>query len=770
MAERHQHLELLRAEPQNERRRGGGFGGPVPPNAGKFAKDLDEELAEHEEPPEDEVPGFDPRRLLKLTVVADAPLGDIPGLSVVSQEGSDVIVLLASEAGLTEFRSRLQAVAEGRAATRKELLFAVQAFAEVTPADRTGPALVAEGTPTGARFRVDVELWPLELSNERDLMLRNFASDCAGMNATILDKVDNHAILLQRVETNSAGLSLLLRMRDVRLVDLPPRYQLDFELLASDVSELGEIESPPEDAPGVVVLDSGLATNHPILAQAVGDAQGFTSETDTGADSSGHGTLVAGLALYGDVEACAEAGAFTPELRLFSGRIADSTGEEASEFLENRIERAVKYFKEAYGCRVFNLSFGDSRRVYAGGHVGRLAATIDTLSREHQVLFVVSAGNFRGTEAGPADWREEFPGYLLEPAGRLIDPAPALNAITVGSIARHEGSRMAIRYTEDPAYQPVARRDEPSPFTRAGPGPVEAIKPELVEYGGNAFVDVRGGRDLSPGRELGVMSASASFAGGNLFAVDRGTSYAAPRVAHLAAMILKEHPEASPDLLRALLVAHAEVPDAAKLALSEDPAKVLRLLGYGLPTNEGSRFSSERRVSLYAEETIDANQHHFFELPIPEDFSGQPVRRTRIISVAISHMPRVRRTRMEYKECGLTFRVVRAKDLQAVLQAYRRLKQGEEEPSLPESDFLPKPTVRRGGTVQCARRIHKQIDKRFERKQYFVVVTSKVPAWAPTDEAEPYALAVVIEDRSETDVRLYSQIRLQLQARARARV
>ncbi|MDZ7640942.1 MAG: S8 family serine peptidase [Desulfurivibrio sp.] len=41
-----------------------------------------------------------------------------------------------------------------------------------------------------------------------------------------------------------------------------------------------------------------------------------------------------------------------------------------------------------------------------------------------------------------------------------------------------------------------------------------------------------------------------------------GTSMAAPHVAHLAATLLIEYPDADADLIRALLVAHAAVPEA----------------------------------------------------------------------------------------------------------------------------------------------------------------------------------------------------------------
>ena len=132
-------------------------------------------------------------------------------------------------------------------------------------------------------------------------------------------------------------------------------------------------------------------------------------------------------------------------------------------------------------------------------------------------------------------------------------------------------------------------------------------------------------------------------------------------------------------------------------------------------------------------------------------------------------MPRVRRTRLEYKESGLTFRVVKAKRVEEVAQAYRRLKKDEKEDSIPEKGFSPSPNFRSAGTVQCATREISQIDKRLQEKPYFVVVTNTVPDWSVSEDPESYALVVVIEDLSEVEVKLYTQIQAQLEERVRAR-
>jgi len=689
----------------------------------------------------------------------------IPGLQLVSQEGKSWVVLFADDAGLSEFRRRLDQVVAGRRPVRQELLFAIKGIEGWTREDRRGPALRREGIPSSEPFIVDAELWPLERVPDRQRMVQSFRAWCGARSLSILDVLNQETIVLGRLRLTSRSLEDLLNHRDVRLVDLPPRYQLDFSLLRLEFQTLPEIPSPGVGAPGVVVLDSGLTTNHPLVAPAVGDSQSFVPELGAD-DEHGHGTIVGGLALYGDLEALASSGVFTPVLRLFSGRITDGQNENSSGFTEKHIEEAVRYFSSNYGCKIFNLSFGDTRRPFEGGHVRGLAAVLDSLTRQYGVLFVVSAGNFSGSEVLPEDWRAEYPHYLLDEQARLLDPAPALNVLTVGSLARYEVPRMGQNFPNDPSYQAIARRDQPSPFSRCGPGPNGAIKPDVVEYGGNEYVDLRTRRPAPRGKtELGEIGFSRDFAGGKLFCIDSGTSFAAPKITHLAGRLLLEYPDASPNLLRALIVSHSRHPEAAVELLEKDEEKLYRLLGYGLPDGGAALFSSERNVTLIREDRLGENQHHFYRIPLPDDFLRPPARRARRITVALAHTPRVRRTRLEYRTSNFRFRVVRHGSLDEVVKTFRRAPSTEQEDLIPEvGHFRPTGQQRSRGTVQAATWEVKQVDSRWKDQDLFVVLTRTVPLWARDLSAEEaYALVVVIEDRSAEQVRYYTQISQRVQ-------
>ncbi|WP_164655597.1 S8 family serine peptidase, partial [Pseudomonas viridiflava] len=64
--------------------------------------------------------------------------------------------------------------------------------------------------------------------------------------------------------------------------------------------------------------------------------------------------------------------------------------------VEATLTEAVEHFVEL-GCRIFNLSLGNANAPYDGMHVRGLAYILDVLARKHNLLFIVSTGNFVGS-------------------------------------------------------------------------------------------------------------------------------------------------------------------------------------------------------------------------------------------------------------------------------------------------------------------------------------------------------------------------------------
>lgn len=303
------------------------------------------------------------------------------------------------------------------------------------------------------------------------------------------DRNFTSAKLKRRIEEIEASISRYLTDLDAADRQVPTASEPDaarledkIEKLKAQMKELQVIESQLNDSPDkqvsltdpdarsmrraaavssatkcrrLCILDSGINANDPLLRPAMAESASFVDEEGE-ADLAGHGTAVAGVALYGDVEACDAGNFWRPQFWIYNGKVMKRCPQSGNAVynehtLEASLTRAVEYFVEL-GCRIFNLSLGNSNAPYDGMHVRGLAYILDVLSRRHNIfLFVVSTGNFCGSEdpAVPINsWREEYPEYLLAEQSSIIDPAPAMLLLTVGSIARHNATAQTQRYPE----------------------------------------------------------------------------------------------------------------------------------------------------------------------------------------------------------------------------------------------------------------------------------------------------------------------------------
>lgn len=744
---------------------------PEDPKA--YGADLRRSLKLAKESAVEDLSGYDDRILLKVQLRDDATvpaLGDIPGVELVSQEDKSVVLAFATQAGLAEFESRLSSLMRDGQATRADLLYALQGFDHWTAEDRKGAALRQYGLPDTESFVIDVELWPLERADQRNALLTAFLANLSEWGIERLDDLNQPSLVMVRVRcTRAQAESVLFKHRDVRLVDLPPRAGVAVELLSTDIQQLSVPPPPPENAPAIAVIDAGLVSGHPLLASAIGDAQGYLEPARQPHDNPPywHGTFVSGLALYGDVQEHLRQGQFIPQLRLFSGKVFEEDGNDQIEFVEKAVDEAVRDLHSHYGCRVFNLSYGDFNKVYDGRHVRGLAYTLDRLTRELGVLFVVPTGNLRLDEL-PNDPRGDYPNYLLEDKARLIDPAPALSALTVGGLARHTATRDTQCHPRTIEDVPIAQENQPFPLTRSGLSVSGAVKPDVVEYAGNLALMRTGGRTRHAG--LGIISTCGDFANGRLFSEDIGTSYAAPQVAHRAARLLAEVSDASANLLRALLVSHARWPQACIGLLNaandaDGKKRLLQLVGYGHINDEALYRSVDQAVTLLTEDRIANDKCHFYELPIPPSFWSVG-KRQREITLALAYSPDIRTTRLDYRMSKLWYTLVKANDLDEVENAFRKNRE-EGIGELGTNRWLSN-NDRKAGTLQVSRWEFKMPPRSYEK--VFVVVTRQDTPWGTVaDGEEPYSLVAVLADRENAQANLYAEVRTQLEARAQAR-
>lgn len=371
-------------------------------------------------------------------------------------------------------------------------------------------------------------------------------------------------------------------------VDLAPPPIRDLKLVdsvqARDLKAF-QLTPPPNDAPSVVVLDTGIATEHPLLKGAMLTPTVAGPEIPTVEDTHGHGTQMAGIALHPDLGGSLERGSATASHWVQSSRIlvrplagtATKASDEKWPVLTLGAVRAAELADPSPRNRVFALAVTRSMQEEPftepvptlWGHSVDQVAYADGSGR----LMMVSAGNAREEQ-----WlvlADQHP--QLQLSEKIHEPAQATNAVTVGAYTE----RVALHGAKYAEYAVVAGKSGGiSPFTSVGPGGDWAIKPDIVMEGGNLAV---AGALYDSGVETlsGLTTQRTQIAGRPLTTLNM-TSEATARASHLAARIWASEPKLRPESVRALIVHSASwTPTMREQFKGIDDR--LQACGYGVP-------------------------------------------------------------------------------------------------------------------------------------------------------------------------------------------
>lgn len=324
-------------------------------------------------------------------------------------------------------------------------------------------------------------------------------------------------------------------------VEPMPKYVISLDFLEED-DDIPIIKPDSEkNYMTIGILDNGIETI-PHLKPWI-DIERWSPYPESSINPT-HGTFVAGIALYGD-ECEGKGWVGHKGIKLFDAAVFPDTSKEGldeDELIAN-IKEAVKLYNEQ--VKIWNLSISITRPV-SDNKFSDFAIALDALQDEYNVLICKSAGNCRNFESS-------------RPKGRVHEGADSIRSLVVGSFAHKKGT-----------YD-YAEINDPSPFSRVGPGPEFIIKPEVSHYGGNAGVDPLGNT---------VTTGVKSFAKDGTLAQGVGTSFSTPRITALAAGIQQELSEDfDPLLLKALITHSASYPREMTVPSIERTKQV----GFGLP-------------------------------------------------------------------------------------------------------------------------------------------------------------------------------------------
>lgn len=568
--------------------------------------------------------------------------------------------------------------------------------------------------------------------------------------------------------------------------------------LADEVQEGDEAALPqePTDGSPVVALLDGLPMQEHLLLQGrlvVDDPDDFGS--DYPADTRRHGTAMASLILHGDLGAKERSlprrlyvrPILRPDCPEWLDRRTCAETVPEGTLVVDLIHRAVRRLFEGDGneppaapqVSVINLSIGTKDRPFDHA-LSPLARLLDWLAWRYKVLFVVSAGNhydeielLTATQPGLLPFADIQVQVVRSVAAdtrnrRLLSPAEAVNALTVGSI-HSDASKASLPSGYPDWIDPYTAEGLPSPINAQGMGYRRAIKPDVLAAGGRVVVRRELGKttlkiyrgSLPPGKRAAAPGPTRGDRGAERHS--SGTSNATALVSRACGLLYDVAEELRQNLggeiigslpravwLKAL-VAHGATWGEAGSILTKILKKrdnslkfreyVTRLLGYGAVDIGRVMECTARRVTALSGGTLRRDESHIHQIPLPRSLIGW--RGYRRLTITLAWLSPVNPRHQAWRRAHLWF-----KPLNDPLQVRRQ-----------EADWQ---AVQRG-TLQHEISECKRADKVVEGANLEIQVSCRASAGTLEDEV-PYALVTTLEVAEELGVDIYAEVRTAVHA------
>ena len=495
-----------------------------------------------------------------------------------------------------------------------------------------------------------------ETKDEREQIIERFIT---AYNGEILHYIDGSSDLTGLPDSFSAR----LKVNGKCLKDLALNFAYIFEMtLSSEVTaplspandhqiDIDiEVDSPSTDSPKICVIDSGVQEEHQYIAPAILQDESIcllTDETNTSdcVRQGGHGTRVTGAILYPRV--VPRNGTYSLPCWIRNIRVLDQNNKMPLDLFPPKM---IKYIIQDYNnkkqkpSKIFNQSIGCGSPCELK-HMSSWAAEIDYQSYLNDILFIQSSGNI------PADIIKayikagySYPSYLHRELSRICEPAQSLQAITVGSLA-------IDNYETDDSIA-LGQKDEPSAFSRSGPGIWDVVKPDVVEYGGTEVINKEGEHLTLTTPEDVCPELIRKSPEGPAYAKDAvGTSFATPKVTYIASQIEKTLPNAPALLYRALIAQSAHWPEWAITSNKNQYSNIIRTIGFGIPDEIRATQNNEYRITFITESILEIGESeaHVFRVAIPEELSTVGEDFNVLVEITLSYAANPRRTRRGVK-------------------------------------------------------------------------------------------------------------------------
>lgn len=364
-----------------------------------------------------------------------------------------------------------------------------------------------------------------------------------------------------------------------------------YELVAAPCPYLAEVDlAKPfdgENYPIIGILDSGVESSDYLSSWREGDEDNSAGLENIDINRT-HGTMVASIAVYGDILAGKDYTGCGP-LKYVSC-IVNSDANRVS-IAEDEL---IMYIQDAIqrhpNVAIWNLSQGSTNEV-SDYDFSDFAKALDDIQKRYNVLICKSAGN------------------CSDENGRITYGAESVLALTIGSIC-NEG------FDDEDLLE-----GSHSPFSRIGYGPEGLIKPEVVHYGGNTRTGIK------------------VLTGADIQHTAFGTSFATPRVTSLAAHLYHRLGISSLDstLIKALIIHNASYPDVVDKTVVDYKKKY----GFGLPSTIENILNNDEDefTMIWQPDFSGGTDFQVIDFPFPESLTDENGNLYGIVTVTIVTNP-----------------------------------------------------------------------------------------------------------------------------------
>lgn len=668
----------------------------------------------------------------------------------------------------------------------------IDEFVFQTPEDKKGPLLKNANIIYSKHYILDIQLYIGE-ENLKSIhkKVSSFKKYLSEIKCKVMDDCIMLNLVIIKVEVKGEEINTLLEHNNIYFADLPQRSIYSFSGNRENILlNLPKVIPPPNNAPYIGVIDSGILPTHPLLKGSIAESEAF-GNLDTPYDENGHGTMITGIIQYGDVYNSVKNTGKNPlsiPFNILNARVTDKNNSfPEDKILASVVKEAIEYYASSadYKCNIFNISLGDDRIPYTPStKMDHWSYVLDELIHKYNLVIVVSSGNYSPRINNERIIDLYIDDLLNDETARLIPPSLGISCLTIGSKAKDD-----IPYSsyKDVSHVPIAKKEHISPFSRIGLGYNNSIKPETIAYGGNYSLNTGIKRINTNDRNLGIFSTSIfDEKTGSWFETRSGTSFAAPYITHLLGKIKYQIPSAKGNLLRALLIntssynnenvkaLNEKLSKGTKLKPSEINETIKKVTGYGEVREQYLVNSFDHYVTMYYEGKIGVDKVNVFEVPIPDDI--YTIKGKSKIHITLVYNPPVKDSRIDYNGTKMSFDLYRGLPLEDIKKYTCKPDTGIddfEKDKLPDDKkkfkckLFPSITDISRGTVLKATH---EITTRGKAKEIygntFNLVVRCARRWYQSEDPQEYAVVVSIEHENESS-QLYSYIQSRIQSKTR---